>query len=65
MSVRIRVDEAFCELHGMCVDRAPDVFRFGDGDTVEHEGEVSGDETVEAVRDAQFLCPAQAIEVSG
>lgn len=63
MSVRIHVDADVCQLNGMCVERAPEVFRFGTGDTVEHDPDASG-EVVEAVRDAQFLCPLQAIEVT-
>lgn len=63
-TARIRVDDAFCELHGMCVGRAPEIFRFGDGDAVDHDTEVNGADAVEAARDAQFLCPVQAIEVT-
>lgn len=61
--VRISVDESVCQLHGQCVDRAPEVFRFGDGEVVEHLSTVDG-EAAEAARDAEFLCPVQAISVT-
>jgi ferredoxin len=61
--VRIVVDPAVCQLHGQCVDRAPELFQFGDGEVVEHVPSAVGDEA-EAARDAEFLCPVQAISVT-
>ena len=63
MSVQISVHGSVCQLHGQCVDRAPEVFRFGDGEVVEHESTVDGP-GAEAARDAEFLCPVQAITVT-
>lgn len=63
MAVHISVDESICQLHGQCVDRAPSVFHFGDGEVVEHQSSVDG-EDADAARDAEFLCPVQAITVA-
>jgi ferredoxin len=61
--VQIFVDESICQLHGQCVDRAPEIFHFGDGEVVEHRSSVDG-AAAEAARDAEFLCPVQAITVA-
>ena len=62
-TIQIRVDPTVCRLNGRCLERAPEIFRFGDDDAIEYDHEVSG-EAVHAARDAEFLCPMQAIEVS-
>jgi ferredoxin len=63
MTVRISVDRDVCELHGQCVDTAPDIFRFDDDGELHHESEV-GDELAAGAEDAVFLCPVQAITVT-
>jgi ferredoxin len=63
MSARVSVDVTVCELHGQCVEQAPEVFSFDDGGQLRHREEV-GDAETAAVEDAQFLCPTQAIALS-
>jgi ferredoxin len=63
MTARVAVDTTACELHGQCVEQAPEVFSFDDGGQLRWSSEV-GDEQVAAVEDAQFLCPTQAISLT-
>jgi ferredoxin len=63
MTVRISVDRDVCELHGQCVDTAPEVFRFDDDGDLQYLPEV-GDELAAGAEDAVFLCPMQAITVT-
>lgn len=62
-TVRIQIDTGVCRLNGRCLEQAPEIFRLGDDDAVEYDPEVSG-AAAEAARDAEFLCPMQAIQVS-
>lgn len=62
-TVRIRIDTGVCRLNGRCVEQAPEVFRLGDDDAIDYDPEVGG-AAAEAVRDAEYLCPMQAIEVT-
>ena len=63
MTARVTVDTEVCELHGQCVEAAPEVFSFDDGGQLQYRETVADDE-VAAVEDAQFLCPTQAIALS-
>jgi ferredoxin len=64
MTARVSVDTAVCELHGQCVEAAPEVFSFDDdGGQLQYRAAIADDETA-AVEDAQFLCPTQAIALS-
>ncbi|MCW2695104.1 MAG: ferredoxin [Modestobacter sp.] len=63
MTARVAVDTAVCELHGQCVEAAPEVFAFDGGGQLQYRETVPDDE-VTAVQDAQFLCPTQAIALS-
>jgi ferredoxin len=62
-TLRITVDPGVCRLNGRCLEAAPDVFRLGDDDAIDYDTEVGAD-LAEAVRDAEYLCPMQAIEVA-
>jgi ferredoxin len=62
MTIRVKVDRALCELHGLCVETAPEVFSFDSSGALVYT-EHARDELSQALADAQFLCPTQAIEV--
>jgi ferredoxin len=62
MTIRVKVDRALCELHGLCVETAPEVFSFDSSGALVYT-EHARDELAQAIADAQFLCPTQAIEV--
>lgn len=63
MSARVQVDRSVCELHAQCVGVAPDIFFIQEDGSLGFEESVDDDE-VEAVSDAMFLCPVQAIGLS-
>lgn len=63
MSARVAVDTAVCELHGQCVEQAPEIFSFDEDGQLRYREQIEDDETA-AVEDAQFLCPTQAITLS-
>ncbi|HZD68577.1 MAG TPA: ferredoxin [Actinomycetes bacterium] len=61
MGVRIRVDHDKCFGYGRCIEIAPHTFSLNeDGQSV--AGEPQDDE--DAIRDAAWACPMQAIELS-
>jgi ferredoxin len=62
MALRVQVDRDHCELHRQCVERLPAVFRLTDAGELDHLTEAD-DDLADDLADAQFLCPAQAIEV--
>jgi ferredoxin len=61
--VRIDVDQDRCEGHGLCEDKAPEVFTVDDeGRVVYHfEGTEVPDELVEEARAAVAVCPVAAL----
>ena len=59
MTVRVSVDRAVCERHGLCVEQAPEIFSFDDAGELRYREEIRDE--VATVEDAQFLCPTQAI----
>jgi ferredoxin len=63
MSARVTVDATVCELHGQCVEQAPEIFSFDDAGQLRHREQISDEETA-TVEDAQFLCPTQAITLT-
>jgi ferredoxin len=58
------IDAAKCQGHGQCELVAPDVFELGDDD----RGHVIADPvppgSAEAAREAVFMCPEGAVEVT-
>ena len=60
--MRIEVDLARCEAHGICESIAPEVFRLDDDDVLHYEADP--DEALrEKVQRAVAACPAQAIRL--
>lgn len=60
--MRVEVDRARCEAHGVCESIAPEVFRLDDDDVLHHAGEVP-EALREKVQRAVASCPAQAIRL--
>ena len=63
-TVRVHVDHDLCQGHGQCELTAPAVFELDD-DGVVHVVEAPPDDEEPAVRQAERLCPQQAIRVTG
>ena len=62
--MRVKVDEALCQLHGQCMLIAPDVFEIRDDrDTVVVRQEHPPDSLREDVEAAVRACPVRAISV--
>lgn len=62
--MRVHVDRERCEAHGVCETIAPEVFRLGEDDVLQHVAEP--DEALrEQVQRAVASCPAQAIRLVG
>ena len=63
--MKIVVDYDLCEANALCMEACPEVFRVEDDDTLT----VLMDEVPEALRkkvkDAERLCPRQAIRIEG
>lgn len=59
----VRVDNDRCELYGICVAEAPQVFRLSDN-RLRHERRIDqADEVLAAVAAAARHCPMQAIRL--
>jgi len=63
--MKISVDYARCEGHGLCVDQAPDVFSLDDDAelTYHFEDLEVPDEHTSAARAAVNVCPVAALRV--
>lgn len=62
--MRVRVNGEKCEAHGECVLAAPDVFDIDEETLVSRVLIEEPDESLQAsVRDAESLCPVQAVLV--
>ncbi|MDO9355935.1 MAG: ferredoxin [Solirubrobacteraceae bacterium] len=61
----VEVDAHRCEAIGFCVQVAPTVFTLVDGPPVSVASRELSDDEVDAVAEAQDLCPAQAILLRG
>ena len=60
--MRIEVDLARCEAHGICESIAPEVFRLDDDDVLQYEAPPA-EALREKVQRAVASCPAQAIRL--
>lgn len=61
--MRVAVDRQRCQANGVCMRRAPDVFRVGGDGTLRVLQEQPPADLQRAVRDAVRRCPTQAITV--
>ena len=59
--MRVRVDRALCDSHGVCAAEAPSVFELTDDDELNVLREEVGPEDLEAVGSAIQLCPKRAL----
>jgi ferredoxin len=62
--VRVHVDLARCEAHGICEQLAPEVFELDDDDRLHYDPE-PGEELRAKVEQAVASCPVQAIRLVG
>ena len=62
--MRVSVDRALCESHGVCEATAPDVFEIDDDDTMQIKQEELPESEHEAVRLAVRSCPRQALSIT-
>ena len=60
--MRIEVNLARCEAHGICESIAPEVFRLDDDDVLHYEAQPA-EALREKVQRAVASCPAQAIRL--
>ncbi|WP_406318723.1 ferredoxin [Streptosporangium sp. NBC_01639] len=58
--MRVVVDRALCQTHAQCVFAAPEVFELDDDDRLVYVAEPD-DGLIDAVEDAVWVCPVQAI----
>mgnify|MGYP001182906151 FL=1 len=61
--MKVVVDYDLCEANAICMEQAPEVFRVEDDDTLTVLLEDVPAEFQEATREAERLCPRQAIRL--
>jgi ferredoxin len=61
--MKVVVDFDVCDLHGNCVDAAPEVFQIGDDGMLQVLNEAPPDALGEKVRRAARECPTGAIAI--
>jgi ferredoxin len=61
--MRVVVDLSMCDLHGLCVDAAPEVFQIGDDGVLHVLIETPPDELRAKVEKAARECPTGAISI--
>ena len=62
--MRVVIDPEVCQGHGLCVGRAPEVFRMNEREHAEVIGDDVPPELEAAARECALLCPEQAITIS-
>jgi ferredoxin len=63
--MRVTVTPLSCDANAMCIDAAPDVFELGDDDVVRIVLPEPPPERADAVREAVYRCPKQALRIVG
>lgn len=63
--MKVTVDLAICDLHGLCVDTAPEVFEIGNDGTLRILNENPPEALRDRVEKAARECPTGAIVVEG
>jgi ferredoxin len=62
--MRVRVDRALCDSHGVCAVEAPEVFELTDADELIVLKEEPGPGDLDAVTSAVRLCPKRALTLA-
>jgi ferredoxin len=62
--MRVQVDRALCDSHGVCAVEAPGVFELTDDDQLIVLNEEPGPEELDAVSSAVLLCPKRALTLA-
>ena len=62
--MKVNVDRALCDSHGVCSIEAPDVFELTDDDQLTIVKEDVRPDDLDAVRSAVRACPKRAISLS-
>jgi ferredoxin len=63
--MKVIVDTAICDLHGLCVETAPDVFEIGRDGALKVLNETPPETRRDAVQKAERECPTSAITIEG
>ncbi len=63
--MKVTVDLSICDLHGLCVDNAPEVFQIGDDGNLKLLQDSPPEELRAKVEKAARECPTGAITVEG
>jgi ferredoxin len=61
--MRVVVDFSICDLHGLCVETAPEVFQIGDDGALHVVNETPAEDLRAKVRAAVRDCPTGAISI--
>jgi ferredoxin len=61
--MKVVVDVSVCDLHGLCVETAPEVFKIGDNGILQVLNETPPEELRAKMRAAARECPTGAISV--
>jgi ferredoxin len=64
-TMKVVVDLTICDLHGLCVDAAPEVFQIGDDGNLHVLDEAPPETLREKVQKAARECPTGAITIEG
>ena len=62
--MKVVVDLSICDLHGLCVEAAPEVFEIGDDGTLHLLSEAPAEELRAKVEKAVRECPTGAIWIT-
>jgi ferredoxin len=63
--MKVVVDLTICDLHGLCVDAAPEVFEIGDDGNLKVLDATPPETLREKVQKAARECPTGAITIEG
>lgn len=63
--MKVKVDLTLCDLHGLCVDTAPEVFEIGGDGNLKVLNDTPPDDMRARVEKAARECPTGAITVEG
>ena len=64
MKATLHVDLDLCQGHGQCHENAPEFFEVRDDGFAHVLRDVSTEDDLARVREAQFRCPVDAIEIT-
>ena len=63
--MKVKVDLGVCELHGLCVETAPEVFKIGDDGVLHVLNETPPEDLRAKVDRSVQECPTGAISIEG